>query len=113
MKLKIIVAMCVLVLALMTVAGCAYNAVSPRTACENAGGQWGILGNLPDAQPECNDATPDAGKECNDSSECKSYCQAPKGSEIDAPTSGTCYGFQYADCMQEVRDGIADAEWCI
>ena len=56
--------------------------------------------------------TSDSGKECTDSIQCESYCQAPKGSEIGAKVVGSCYEFMAAICMQEVRNGIADATWC-
>ena len=61
---------------------------------------------------KCHLPTFDGGKACTDSSQCESYCQAPGGTEIDTEIIGQCYGFEEAICMQEVRDGIADAEWC-
>ena len=83
----------------------------PKLSCESKGGKWGML-HMGSTIPSCNSPTPDSGKECTDSSQCESYCQAPEGAEIESEVIGNCYGFEVASCMQEVRDGLADATWC-
>ncbi len=83
-----------------------------KESCEARGGEWKIWRDIPDATPECNLPTTDGGKRCTDSSQCESYCQAPKGTDIGAEVVGECYKFKIAICMQEVRNGVADAKWC-
>ncbi|MBI2110558.1 hypothetical protein HYT51_02150 [Candidatus Woesearchaeota archaeon] len=83
-----------------------------KESCEARGGEWRIWNDYPDAAPECNLPTSDAGKRCSDSSQCESYCQAPEGAEIGAKVVGECYKFMIVPCMQEVRNGVVDAEWC-
>lgn len=80
--------------------------------CEIAGGLWGIWSNAVDAVESCNMPTTDAKMTCSDSSECQSFCQAKEGSEFDSEGTGMCYGYEHALCMQEVKDGIVQAEWC-
>ena len=80
--------------------------------CQMAGGQWGIWSNAIDADKSCNMPTSDGEMTCSDSSECQSFCQAKEGSEVDSEDTGMCYGYEYALCMQEVKDGIVQAEWC-
>ncbi len=86
--------------------------ISPQKQCENEGGLWGIWSNAIDSSPMCNPSTSDLGKECTDSSQCQSFCQAKEGSEINTEDTGSCYGFELAICMQEVRNGVVDPEWC-
>ena len=90
------------------------TAITPtdKGSCEARGGEWKIWRDIPNATPECNLPTSDGGKKCADSSQCESYCQALKGSEIGAKVVGECYRFKIAICMQEVKNGVADAEWC-
>ncbi len=78
--------------------------------CLDAGGRWEDWGDV--GQEACNLPTSDAGRPCSDSQECESYCEAPQGTEPGAAVEGACYGWMHASCMQEVRDGVADAEWC-
>ena len=80
--------------------------------CEIEGGLWGIWGNQHPAIPSCNPSTSDMGMECTDSSQCQSFCQAKEGSEIDTEDVGMCYGYELAICMQEVRNGVVENEWC-
>ena len=83
-----------------------------KEQCEIAGGLWGIWGNQLSATASCNPATSDVGKECTDSSQCQSFCQANEGAEINSEEAGKCYGYELTICMQEVRNGVVDAEWC-
>ena len=80
--------------------------------CESTDGKWGIWSNYPFVSSTCNPTTSDVGKECADSSKCQSFCQAKEGSVIDTEDTGMCYGFELAICMQEVRNGFVDPEWC-
>ncbi len=86
--------------------------LSEKEECEMVGGLWGIWGNMVGQAATCNPATSDAGLECTDSSQCKSFCQANEGAQIGSEESGECYGYELAICMQEVRNGMVDAEWC-
>ncbi len=83
-----------------------------KEECEIAGGLWGIWGNDSSASASCNPSTFDVGKECTDSSQCQSFCQANEGSEINSEEAGVCYGYELAICMQEVRNGVVEFEWC-
>ena len=83
-----------------------------KEKCEIAGGLWGIWGNAVPVIEECNPSTSDVGKECTDSSQCQSFCQANEGAEIDSEASGMCYGYELAICLQEVRNGVVEPEWC-
>jgi len=83
-----------------------------KEQCEIAGGLWGIWSNRSPATASCNPSTSDVGKECTDSSQCQSFCQANEGAEINSEEAGTCYGYELATCMQEVRNGVVDPEWC-
>ena len=85
---------------------------SGKEQCEIAGGLWGIWGNRSPATASCNPSASDAGKECTDSSQCQSFCQAKEGSEINTEDTGMCYGYELAICMQEVRNGVVEPEWC-
>jgi hypothetical protein len=88
--------------------------INPET-CEKLQGKWFYHFVAPDdplADGICNLPTTDAGKVCQDSSECESYCQATEGTEYDVETTGTCYEYQKASCMQEVLDGVASGMWC-
>jgi hypothetical protein len=87
-------------------------APTDKESCETRGGKWEIWRDMPEATPECNLPTADGGEECADSSQCESYCQAPRGTEIGVKIVGECYRFEIAVCMQEVNDGVASAEWC-
>jgi len=87
----------------------------PLTAkgqCEIAGGLWGIWGNQVPVIESCNPSTSDGGMECSDSSQCQSFCQAKEGAQIGTEDTGMCYGYELAICMQEVRNGMVDPEWC-
>ncbi|MDH5697336.1 MAG: hypothetical protein OEY54_02280 [Nitrosopumilus sp.] len=88
------------------------EALSEKEQCRTSGGLWGIWGNAVESTEQCNPPTTDAGKQCTDTSQCQSYCQAKDGSEINSENSGTCYGHELAICMQEVRNGIVEPEWC-
>ncbi len=83
-----------------------------KEQCEIAGGLWGIWGNRAPATATCNPSTSDVGMECSDSSQCQSFCQAKEGSEINSETTGMCYGYELAICMQEVLNGVVQPEWC-
>jgi len=83
-----------------------------KEQCEIAGGLWGIWGNQLSATASCNPSTSDGGKECSDSSQCQSFCQAKEGAQIGIEDTGMCYEYEFAICMQEVRNGVVDAEWC-
>ena len=89
-------------------------AVPPPTQeqCQAIGGMWGLWSNAVDSAEQCNPPTTDQGAECTESSQCQSYCQAKGRSEIDSNDSGNCYGFEFALCMQEVRNGVVQPEWC-
>ena len=78
--------------------------------CLDAGGRWEDWGG--DGEQACNLPTSDAGRPCTDSRECESYCEAPQGTEPGDSVEGACYGWKHASCMQEVRDGAAEPEWC-
>ena len=80
--------------------------------CEIAGGLWGTWGNQLPATALCNSSTSDEGKECSDSSQCQSFCQAKEGAQIGIEDTGMCYGYELAICLQEVRNGVVDPEWC-
>jgi len=54
----------------------------------------------------------DAGVQCTDSSQCQSFCQAKEGSEINSESSGMCYGYELAICIQTVEDGVVQNELC-
>jgi len=86
--------------------------VETENSCEIAGGLWGIWGNRAPATASCNPSTSDVGMECSDSSQCQSFCQAKEGSEINSETTGMCYGYELAICMQEVLNGVVQHEWC-
>ncbi len=88
------------------------SSIDSFVECEIAGGLWDIWGNQLSATASCNPATSDVGKECTDSSQCQSFCQANEGAEINSEEAGTCYGYELAICMQEVRNGVIDFEWC-
>jgi len=83
-----------------------------KEQCEIAGGLWGIWSNRSPATASCNPSTSDGGKECSDSSQCQSFCQAKEGAQIGIEDAGMCYEYEFAICMQEVRNGVVDAEWC-
>ena len=83
-----------------------------KEQCEIAGGLWGIWGNQLPVTASCNPSTSDGGKECSDSSQCQSFCQAKEGAQIGIEDTGMCYEYEFAICMQEVRNGVVDAEWC-
>jgi hypothetical protein len=83
-----------------------------KESCEAHGGKWGMWRNAIDATPECNLPAADAGEKCTDSSQCESYCQVPKDTEIGSKVEGKCYKYKVANCMQEVKNGIANAKWC-
>lgn len=121
MKKKILTTQILLLSLIIFLSGCVQEPAAnsgittesnTKISCEQKGGIWGIMRDIPNAQPECNLPTSDAGKECSNSSECESFCEAPEGTEIDAEVVGNCYEFEFATCMQEVRNGIADAIWC-
>jgi len=86
--------------------------ISPQKQCENEGGLWGIWGNAVPSSESCNASTSDEGMECTDSSQCQSFCQAKEGSEINSESTGMCYGYELAICMQVVQTGIVQPEWC-
>ena len=79
---------------------------------EIIGGLWGIWGNAVPSSAECNPSTSDQGKECTDSTQCQSFCQAKEGSEINSESTGMCYGYALAICMQVVQNGVVQPEWC-
>ncbi len=83
-----------------------------KEQCEITGGLWGIWSNRSPATASCNPSTSDGGKECSDSSQCQSFCQAKEGAQIGIEATGMCYEYEFAICMQEVRNGAVDAEWC-
>jgi len=83
-----------------------------KEECEIAGGLWGIWGNQYPAIAECNPSTSDGGMECSDSSQCQSFCQAKEGAQIGIEDTGMCYGYELAICLQEVRNGTVEPEWC-
>ncbi len=88
------------------------ESMANQKQCEDIDGLWGIWGNQPSLTASCNPATSDVGKECTDSSQCQSFCQANEGAEINSEEAGTCYGYELAICMQEVRNGVVEFEWC-
>jgi len=83
-----------------------------KEQCEISGGLWGIWGNQLPATESCNPSTSDEGMQCSDSSQCQSFCQANEGSEINSESTGMCYGYELAICMQEVQNGVVQAQWC-
>ena len=40
------------------------------------------------------------------------WVKTKEGVEINSESSGTCYGYELAICMQEVRNGTVQPEWC-
>jgi len=88
------------------------ESMANQKQCKDIDGLWGIWGNQPSLTASCNPATSDVGKECTDSSQCQSFCQANEGAEINSEEAGTCYGYELAICMQEVRNGVVEFEWC-
>jgi len=88
------------------------ESIPEHKKCEMTGGLWGIWGNAQSAKESCNLSTSDGGMECSDSSQCQSFCQAKEGSEINSESIGMCYGYELAICMQEVRNGMVQNEWC-
>ena len=88
------------------------ESIPENKKCEMTGGLWGIWGNSQAAQESCNPSTSDVGMECSDSSQCRSFCQAKEGSEINSESIGMCYGNELAICMQEVVNGMVQPEWC-
>ncbi len=86
--------------------------ISAQRECERMGGLWGVWGNAMSAGESCNNPTSDAGVECSDSSQCQSFCQAEQTAEINSQATGTCYGYELAICMKEIRDGVVQNEWC-
>ncbi len=83
-----------------------------KERCEIAGGLWGIWGNVVPVVLTCNPSTSDVGMECSDSSQCQSFCQAKEGAQIGIEDTGMCYGYELAICLQEVRNGVVEPEWC-
>ena len=83
-----------------------------QTQCEISGGLWGIWNNISSATSSCNHPTSDEGISCTDSSQCQSYCQVNDGAEINSDGVGICHGYELAVCMQEVRNGTVQPEWC-
>jgi len=88
------------------------ESIPENKECEMSGGLWGTWGNSQSAKESCNLSTSDVGMECTDSSQCQSFCQAKEGSEINSESVGMCYGHELAICMQEVRNGLVQNEWC-
>ena len=88
-----------------------------KTACENVGGYWGVIGLVPDGTPpNCIFPTSDAGKECTDSEQCESFCEAPEGSNLGEEVIGNCYeydaGLNLGGCKREVKEGIFSSGIC-
>ncbi len=88
------------------------ESMANQKQCEDIDGLWGIWSNRSPATASCNPSTSDGGKECSDSSQCQSFCQAKEGAQIGIEDTGMCYEYEFAMCMQEVRNGAVDAEWC-
>ena len=88
------------------------ESISENKECEINGGVWGVWGNAFPIEESCNLSTLDAGVECTDSSQCQSFCQAKEGSEINSETTGMCYGYELAICIQTVEDGVVQNELC-
>ncbi len=86
--------------------------IPDKEQCEDIDGLWGIWSNRSPATASCNPSTSDGGMECTDSSQCQSFCQAKEGAQIGIEDTGMCYEYEFAICMQEVRNGVVDAEWC-
>jgi len=86
--------------------------ISGQEQCQLSGGIWGIWSNAVDSSESCNASTSDEGIECTDSAQCQSFCQAIEGSEINSESTGMCYGYELAICMQVVQTGIVQPEWC-
>jgi len=88
------------------------ESMANQKQCEDIDGLWGIWSNRSPATASCNPSTSDGEKECSDSSQCQSFCQAKEGAQIGIEDTGMCYEYEFAICMQEVRNGVVDAEWC-
>ena len=88
------------------------ESISENKECEINGGVWGVWGNAFPIEESCNLSTLDAGVECTDSSQCQSFCQAKEGSEINSETTGMCYGYELAICIQTIENGIVQNELC-
>ncbi len=88
------------------------ESMANQKQCEDIDGLWGIWSNRSPATASCNPSTSDGGKECSDSSQCQSFCQAKEGAQIGIEDTGMCYEYEFAICMQEVRNGVVDPEWC-
>ena len=92
--------------ATITVTG---TSVTPndKQSCENIGGTWGSVGDVPNATPYCNMPTSDAGKACADSSQCQSFCKATTYAEPGTPVGGACYGWKEGSCTGGIANGKA------
>jgi hypothetical protein len=88
------------------------ESIPEHKKCEMTGGLWGAWSNSVPVKESCNLPTSDEGMSCTDSSQCQSFCQANEGSEINSEGTGTCYGYELAICMQEVRNDVVQNEWC-
>lgn len=86
--------------------------IPSQEQCQLSGGLWGIWNNAVNSSPMCNPSTSDEGMECTDSTQCQSFCQAIEGSEINSESTGMCYGYELAICMQVVQNGMVQPEWC-
>jgi hypothetical protein len=81
-------------------------------ACAVLSGRWAQLG-MADVK-QCEVPTHDGGKSCKDSSDCESYCVAPRGSETGERTNGECAGSfrSLGFCRAMVCNGRAAVTVC-
>ncbi len=87
--------------------------VEERAACKDQKGAWRIWNNAQEGDPSCNLPTSDTGKICTDSSQCESWCWvASPTAQVGDETTGKCYKWQKTLCMQEIKEGIVQTQWC-
>lgn len=83
-----------------------------ESVCESVGGKWDKLGSSVNASFVCNTPTKDAGRFCSDSSQCESYCKTNQTLQEGSIAPGICHEWKYAECIQEVKDGMARPFTC-
>jgi hypothetical protein len=91
---------------------CQYPRERPEVdeTCLEIGGRWEDVGGA--GTWSCTLPTCDAGEPCEDSAGCNGFCQAPEGAAEGDIADGTCFGYDRAVCMREVRDSVVGPMWC-
>lgn len=91
-------------------APCPTDRPTTEESCKAVGGRW--IRTMKGDTFHCVLPTTDGGTSCTDSSQCQSWCQAPNGAKSGDEVTGTCYDWDSADCLQEVRKGKAESQMC-